>query len=321
MLKDSILQDFEDRRGEPLSGQFLAEKYNVSRNAVWKAVNSLKEEGYNIVSVKNRGYYLDISSDKVSVQSIRSFLPDSIKKMNLICLEEIDSTNNEMKRHIIDGIESPSIIYADMQTGGRGRLGRSFYSPSGKGIYMSLYYRVPGGVRNPMLITMAAAVAVIDAIEKLTDIKPSVKWVNDIYIGDRKTAGILTEAVTDLETGLSENVIVGIGINVKKEDFPSDIRYKVTSLGKDDLNRSEFVAEIASGLLKYYADMNPDDFMDKYISHSNVSGKRVKYEVNGESVIGKVIEVMKDGALSVRREDGTLDNITTGEILFHESKQ
>ncbi len=318
MLKEKILQDLEENRGMPISGQELARKYDVSRNAVWKAVNSLKEEGHDIISGKNRGYYISETCDKVSAQGIRSFLPDEYKGMNIKCFDSIDSTNSEVKRQLIEGLESPFLVYAETQTGGRGRLGRSFFSPPGAGIYMSLYYKVDGGVKSPMQITMAAAVAVIRAIEKLTKVKPSVKWVNDIFIGDKKTGGILTESVMSLENGMLENVIVGIGINVKKVKLPPELKDIVTSIGDKSLNRNMFIAEIIKNLLILFSEMDVDNFMDEYIEHSNVTGKKVKYESESGSAIGIVQGIERDGSLLVKREDGIKDRVVTGEILFRE---
>lgn len=318
MLKDEILKLLEESRGNVISGQEIAGRYGVSRNAVWKAVQSLRQSGYDILSAKSGGYYLSGDSDKMSAAGIRAYLRSEVP-VQIIYTDSIDSTNNEAKRRLMDGQEGPLLIVADHQTGGRGRLGRRFWSPENAGIYMSLLYKIPGGVRSPMLITMAAGVAVTRAVEEMTDIRPGLKWVNDIYIGDLKAGGILTEAVTDMETGLSENVIVGIGLNVKQTEIPDELKGIVTSLNAEGLSRSRLAAGILDQLLKLYSDMDEDSFMDEYIAHSIVAGRAIRYEMDGVKLTGKVIEVERNGSLHVKRDDtGEDDHIFTGEIIFHE---
>ena len=329
MLKDDIIRELEENKGVPLSGQYLADKYSVSRNAVWKTINQLKKSGYDIVSGHNSGYYLAEENDIISEQGIAVALPKVDKNLQIKVYDVIDSTNNEAKRLMISENIDRMLLVANQQTGGRGRLGRSFYSPADSGIYMSLIYRVPGGVRNPMMITMAAAVAVVRAIEKLTDIKPGIKWVNDIFVGDKKVCGILTEAVTDLETGMSERIVGGIGINVRKEDFPAELSDIASSLRIEDVTRNRIIAEVTHNLLELFDTFDAAAFMPEYISHNIVVGKRVGYEravktagvddsvkigTEYEKVVGVVKEVCDDGSLLVVGDDGTEDRIFTGEI-------
>ena len=329
MLKDDIIRELEENKGVPLSGQYLADKYSVSRNAVWKTINQLKKSGYDIVSGHNSGYYLAEENDIISEQGISVALPEKDKDLRVKVYDVIDSTNNEAKRLMISEEIDRMLLVANQQTGGRGRLGRSFYSPADSGIYMSLIYRVPGGVRNPMMITMAAAVAVVRAIEKLTDIKPGIKWVNDIFVGDKKVCGILTEAVTDLETGMAERIVVGIGINVRKEDFPAELTNIASSLRVEDVTRNRIIAEVTHNLLELFDAFDAASFMPEYISHNIVVGKRVGYErtvknagIEGsvktgteyEKAIGVVKEVCDDGSLLVAGDDGIEDRIFTGEI-------
>ncbi len=345
MLRDDIVKELEENRGVPLSGQYLADKYNVSRNAVWKTVNALKKSGYVIVSGKNSGYYLAEGNDIISEQGIRYFLGSDDNELPIKVYDVIDSTNNEAKRLMISDDVSRMLLVANQQTAGRGRLGRNFYSPADSGIYMSLIYRVPGGVKNPMMITMAAAVAVVRAIEKLTDIRPGIKWVNDIFVGDKKVCGILSEAVTDLETGMAENIVVGIGINMKKSNFPEELRSIASSLYAEDVTRNHMIAEVTNNLIELFGSFDAEIFMPEYISHNIVVGKRVGFEriasgktvqkagsddgadkassdgrqlMNAvpvyEKVYGTVKEVCSDGALLVVSDDGTEERIFTGEI-------
>lgn len=316
MLKDDIIRILEENRGKPVSGQEIADTYNVSRNAVWKAINSLKESGYNIISGRNSGYYIDDNTDVISEQGIRHYLSEDNKELKIRKYNQIDSTNNEAKRLIISEDIDRMLLVANEQTAGRGRMGRAFYSPGDTGIYMSLIYKVPGGVKAPMLITMAAAVAVARTIEKFSDNRPSIKWVNDIYLGEKKVCGILTEAVTDLETGMAEKVVVGIGINVKTKDFPDELKKKADSLGIDKVSRNELIAGVTDELIKLYGEFNSESFMKEYIDHNNVVGRKIKYERNEDTLVGTVEEICMDGSLNVKAEDGIITNIFTGEILF-----
>ncbi|SEF47973.1 BirA family transcriptional regulator, biotin operon repressor / biotin-[acetyl-CoA-carboxylase] ligase [Eubacterium ruminantium] len=318
MLKDDILRELLENKTNPVSGQYLADKYNVSRNAVWKAINSLKDKGYKILSKQNAGYILGDDNDIISSESIKHFLSAGNKTIPIEVYDVIDSTNNEAKRQIISENIDRKLIVAEQQTSGRGRLGKNFYSPSNTGIYMSLIYKVPGGVKEPMLITMAAAVAVVRAIESFSDIKPGIKWVNDIFIGDKKICGILTEAVTDLETGMAENVVVGIGINYSTQGFPEELKAIAGSLFIEGVSRDQFIAAVIDNLIALYREFKAESFMPEYISHNNVIGKKVRFDAPSGKTEGEVLDINPNGSIKVRDIDGTIYDIFTGEILFRE---
>ncbi|MCR5149408.1 MAG: biotin--[acetyl-CoA-carboxylase] ligase [Eubacterium sp.] len=318
MLKDDILRELLENKTNPVSGQYLADKYNVSRNAVWKAINSLKDKGYKILSKQNAGYILGDDNDIISSESIKHFLSAGNKTIPIEVYDVIDSTNNEAKRQIISENIDRKLIVAEQQTSGRGRLGKNFYSPSNTGIYMSLIYKVPGGVKEPMLITMAAAVAVVRAIESFSDIKPGIKWVNDIFIGDKKICGILTEAVTDLETGMAENVVVGIGINYSTQGFPEELKAIAGSLFIEGVSRDQFIATVIDNLIALYREFKAESFMPEYISHNNVIGKKVRFDAPSGKTEGEVIDINPNGSIKVRDIEGTIYDIFTGEILFRE---
>lgn len=194
-----------------VSGQELAEKSGKSRAAVWKAIKSLCAEGYDIDAVTNKGYKLTENNNLISAESIKSKLDTDI---DVFYSPTVDSTNNQCKRLLADGKKGIFLVTADEQSAGRGRQGKSFYSPPMTGIYFSLVIRPETTLKNAVTATTAASVAVCKAIETLTDVKPKIKWVNDVYIGDKKICGILTEAVTNFEEGIVDSVIIGIGINI-----------------------------------------------------------------------------------------------------------
>ena len=209
MLKDDILRELEQNRGKAISGQEMADKFNVSRNAIWKAINSLKNSGYNIESHRTLGYYIPNDSDVISEEGIRNFLPEELKDINIITYDILDSTNNEAKRLLAnDENVAPCLIISDGQTNGRGRGKKSFLSEKGKGIYMSFVFSKEFSQDKSELITIFAAVAVKRVIERYIKDEVGLKWVNDIFYKGKKVAGILTEAISDLESKTISTVIV-----------------------------------------------------------------------------------------------------------------
>ena len=267
MLKDELLKVLEEVRPDPVSGQALAERFQVSRNAVWKAVNRLKEEGHEIVSDPVRGYSLTENSDLLYPEGIRPFIctePD----IGIEVFREMDSTNNEAKRRLGNGDRTDILLIADHQTGGRGRMGHSFFSPAGTGIYMTLSTELGKPLQRPERITLAAAVAVVRTFLPYLSEKPRLKWVNDIFYKGKKVAGILSEGITDLETGMIQHVIVGIGINVRPMEFPEELREIAGSFGLTEPRRNELAGRITEELLRLYSDLSDDSFLDEYLDCS-----------------------------------------------------
>jgi BirA family biotin operon repressor/biotin-[acetyl-CoA-carboxylase] ligase len=239
------------------------------------------------------------------------------RKLDIRVFSTIDSTNNEAKRMLAEQDIDRVLIVSNRQEKGRGRMGRDFYSPEDNGIYMTLIYKVENGIESPMLITMAAAVAVVRAVESLTAVRVGLKWVNDIFVNGKKAGGILTEATTDLETGRVEHVAVGIGLNIHQQDFPEHLQQIAASLNITEVNRNQLIGEITNQLLTLYQAMEPRDFMEEYIAHSIVIGKEVRYEKDKCMVTGQVKEIAENGALIVQNQEGEEDRILSGEILLH----
>ncbi|MBR0146146.1 MAG: biotin--[Eubacterium sp.] len=275
MLKNDVLKTLESMRPEPVSGQALADRFGVSRNAVWKVINQLKDEGHKITSVR-AGYYLEEESDILSAPGIRFFLsPDAATEgeaskdiPEIVVYDSIDSTNNEAKRRLGAGDNQNLLIVADTQTAGRGRMGHSFYSPKHTGIYMTLSVELDQPLYQPERITLAAAVAVVRAVEPFLTEQLRLKWVNDIFLGDKKVCGILSEGITDLETGLIQHAIVGIGLNVRPLDFPVDLEGIAGSLGLLSPTRNEIVGRITTELLCLYRELGSDRYLEEYLARS-----------------------------------------------------
>lgn len=306
MLKEDILKELSLNRNKSLSGQELAEKFSVSRNAVWKAVKALQAEGVEINAVTNKGYRL---GENVLTKFDIS-LPENVK---LYFYDSIDSTNTQAKRLLAQGLSENAFIAANEQTAGRGRLGRSFYSPKNTGIYYSYVFHPKANLSDAVFITTAAAVSVVRAIEKISSDKPKIKWVNDVYVADKKICGILTEAVSDFESGALESVIVGIGINFNTSYFPEDIKNKASSLNDSSITRAALLQAAAEELIKVSEDLENSDIISDYRSHSLVIGKKITFFKNGKEYKGIAKAIDESGALIVETADG-IQTLNSGEI-------
>lgn len=319
-LKDKIQNKLENS-GEYISGEELAKELGVSRAAVWKAVKQLKSEGFGIDSVSSRGYKLLTRADTLSREEIAQALRGGAEELRLIVLESVDSTNNEAKRLLADGLSENALIVANEQTSGRGRLGRSFYSPKNTGIYMSFLIHTELKLSDAVRVTTAASVAVVNAIERVTGVMPEIKWVNDVYVGGKKVCGILTEAVSDFETATARSVIIGIGINITTEDFPEDIRARASSIGSDVPVRNKLIAEVANELMYICGDLSDlSRYIDTYKSHSMIIGKKIDFYINSVRNTGEAMDIDDDGALIVRLADNSTVTLSSGEVTVRLSE-
>lgn len=319
-VKDAILQMLESHREEDISGEQMAQELGVSRAAIWKAINGLKAQGYPITAVTNRGYRLREESDLLSAQGIRPFLLPDMQQNPLFVFDTIDSTSLELKRSAMQGAAHLTAVIADRQTLGRGRFGRSFFSPPGCGIYLSLLLKPsPQQLSDATLITTAAAVAVCRAIERLTTLCPQIKWVNDIYLNGKKVCGILTEAVTDVESGAIESVVIGCGINFKlgEEKLPEELAKVAGTLfgaDKPPVSRNRLVAEILNELIGIWQAFPARDFLHDYRSRSFLLGKEIVFS-RGETKYAAIAKAIDDeGALVVQLKNGEQMVLRSGEV-------
>lgn len=320
-VKTELLSILEANRERDLSGEEIAGRLGVSRTAVWKAVKSLKQEGYVIQAANNRGYRLQESTDVLSAEGIRLGLHAKYKKLPIEVQKKVDSTNIELKRRALEGGVHGLTLLAEEQTGGKGRLGRSFYSPPGTGIYMSLLLKPDMDGADAVLITTAAAVAVCRGLHRVLGIEPRIKWVNDVYYEGKKVCGILTEAITDFEMGRIDSVILGIGINYRTEDFPDGIRDRAGSVGQESrIPRNDVTASVLNEFWNIYEHLAEREFMEEYRERSNVIGKDVRF-LEGETwQDARALGIDDDGGLIVAygTEDGGMVQRTlrTGEITL-----
>ena len=225
--------------------------------------------------------------------------------------DEIDSTSNEAKRMAADGADVPTLIAAARQTAGRGRMGRSFYSPAQTGAYFSVLYPICTPLWGAVSVTGAAAVATMRAIRTLTGKQTQIKWVNDLYLDGKKICGILTEAVT---FGERTHLIVGIGVNLNTQDFPNGLNATAGSLNEARLSRTELIAEIFGELRPFLDDPSDRSWLDDYRAHSCVLGRQIVWMCDGEAKQGIAVGINQDGELEVVDDSGKASVLRTGEI-------
>lgn len=297
-----------------VSGQTLADELKISRSAVWKAIEHLRDEGHLIDAITNKGYCLMRTSellDKKKLELLLPFLPIHL-------FDTLDSTNSYAKQL---GNEAPALVLASSQSGGRGRLGRTFVSPKG-GIYLSLALHPTCKMEDAPLITSAASVAVAEAIEEVCSLSCGIKWVNDLFLGNKKVCGILTEGVLDVETGSLSSLVVGIGINfaTAQKAFESSVRNLVTSLydGQenipDHVDASVLVSSVVKKLLAYHETLSDHSFLPEYRRRSIVVGKQVMVIQQRKQEQALVLGIDDQAHLQVRFKDGREETLFSGEI-------
>lgn len=306
-LKNDILNELR-KSGGYVSGESLARSLDKSRAAVWKAVNALRSEGYPVEAHTKKGYRLAGNADVLNEDEIKRFCENDIK---IFYLNSVDSTNNYAKKLLAQGEDGIFLVAAAEQTAGRGRQGKSFYSPNGTGVYMSLVIHPGAPLQSAVSSTTAAAVAVCRAIEKISDKRPGIKWVNDVYLGGKKICGILTEAVTDFESATVSSVIIGIGINVSTAEFPKDIE-NAGSLGAGT-GRAKLIAAVCDELLKT-VNGSYEDFIDYYRSRSIVIGREIKFAENGVWQTASAEGIDSRGGLQIVLKNGERRTLRSGEI-------
>ena len=313
MLKDVILAYLTG--GEYVSGEMIARQNNVTRNAVWNAVRQLRAQGYEIDSATNSGYRLVRQPDILDREEILSGLGVRAEEFDVILYDELDSTNCEAFGLARRGAPAGTVVIADRQTAGMGRLGRSFFSPPGCGIYMSLILRPQIPPAELPRLTSFSAVAVAQAVDRLYGMQTGIKWVNDLFLNGKKFCGILSQASFDMESGGPGIVVIGIGINVLRTQFPPELASVAGSLEEltgRRVSRSAIIPEILTRL--YVADFVNSDYIDEYRQRSIILGKNITVNSIRDSYTAAAVEINDRAALIVRLEDGSLRTVETGDV-------
>jgi len=302
-----------------ISGQEMSRRLNVSRTAVWKGVEALRQEGYEIASATNRGYRLISCPDVLTEAAIRPYISARRLGENLICLDAVDSTNTHLKDLAARGAPDGTVVVTDTQTGGRGRLNRGFLSPPGEGVYLSALLRPDIEAADVTAITAMAAVAVCEAIAAVSAIRPGIKWVNDIVCDDKKLCGILTELSVEFEMGRVQSIVIGAGINVKQQDFPEELRDRAASLwtlGDQAVRRSELAGALISSFDRVYSALGGGEevYMERYRALSATVGRDIRVIIGGRERDAVALAIEDGGGLMVRYPDGQMETLRYGEV-------
>ncbi|TFH44789.1 bifunctional biotin--[acetyl-CoA-carboxylase] ligase/biotin operon repressor BirA [Streptococcus equinus] len=299
------IYDYLQNKDDYISGETLAKEFELSRTAIWKAIKTLEEKGVKIDSVKKRGYKI-ISGDLLLPEVIAKEL-----KIPVTINEKSESTQLDAKNNM--EFDKQSHLYlAPSQEKAKGRFGRQFFASKQGGIYMSLHLKPNVPFEEIKPYTLMVASSVVKAISRLTGIETDIKWVNDIYYNGKKIAGILTEAISSVETGLITDVIIGVGINFYITDFPKAISQKAGSLfsSQPTITRNELITEI----WKLFLTIPEKDLVKVYKEKSLVLNKQVTFSENDIEFSGLAIDITNQGHLLVKLDNGQEKLLRSGEI-------
>ena len=316
-MKEKILKCLRETE-DYVSGQELCRMLDVSRTAIWKVMNQLKDEGYVIDAVKNKGYKLIQTPDIVTAEEVDSLLETEWAGHPVVYEEEQESTNQTAKMLAEQGASHGTLVVAERQVSGRGRRGRTWHSPKGSGIWMSILLRPQIHPMSASMLTLVAAMAVYDAISSRVE-GCAIKWPNDIILNGKKIVGILTEMSTEID--YINHVVIGVGINVNTETFPEEIADKATSLRieiGEVQKRAPIVAEIMSEFEKCYEEFEKQEdlsfIQEEYNKLLVNCGKDVCILGAKESYPAHALGINETGELIVRREDGSKETVYAGEV-------
>lgn len=310
----AILRDAGDRF---ISGQAICDRLNVSRTAVWKHINQLKDDGYVIESVPKKGYRIVLYPDRLTQYEISPWLNTEQLGRNLVHQHTVDSTNLVAKTLAREGCPDGTVVTAEHQTAGRGRSGRNWTSLQEGAIQMSMVLRPQAPPAKAPSITQIGAASVALALESL-GASPTIKWPNDVLLSGKKVCGILTEMTCELDQ--IHFIVMGIGINANIAVFPEDIRPIATSLiieGHQRVDRPRLIAEVLNRfepLYRSFLQGNSDPFLSVCRRLSWLKDKDISFSRNGEPQRGTAGNIDEQGRLEVTFADGTKDYLLSGEV-------
>lgn len=318
--KDGVLRLLQDAEGY-LSGQEMSVRLGVSRMAVNKAIEALRQGGYDIEAITRRGYRLRAEPEVFNQTSILAALGEHPWASNLVALDTVDSTNTYAKRLAAAGAPAGTVVTADCQTGGRGRLGRSFASPAGCGVYLSVVLRPKAEPQQLLHLTAMVAEAACQAVEDATGLRPKIKWTNDLVIGRKKLCGILTELSVVAESGQVDSVVAGIGINCnqKNGDFPPEIGQIATSL-RQALGASIDRSRLAAALIRQLSRLEAEclsckaHWLEQYARDCMTIGQDVRVVRGDEVRLAHADGIDENGALLVTYANGEQATVFSGEV-------
>jgi len=329
-MRYQILKLLKEKAPAYVSGEEMAKRFAVSRTAVWKNIQSLKADGYLIEGSSRLGYRLAGIPDLLIPEEIMECLQTELigsSREKIHYYKRIDSSNSVLKKMAETGAPEGTVVLADEQTQGRGRLGRFWLSPFGKNIYLSILLKPPLQPQDSPLLTLLAAVAAVRSIRRsLPNLSIGIKWPNDVLINNRKVCGILTELKA--EADLLHYLIIGIGINVnwRAEDFPAELKHIATSLYIENSRRSVSRQKLLCALLqemessyRRFLDKGPQTVISAWKKYNLTLGKNVTVHTLREDFTGYAVDIDSEGALLVKDEKGILKRFHSGDVTLKKS--
>ncbi|WP_431731851.1 biotin--[acetyl-CoA-carboxylase] ligase [Bacillus timonensis] len=319
-IRKKLLEVFSSANGEFISGQKLSEQLGCSRTAVWKHIEDLRNEGYELEAVRKLGYRIITKPDKISANEIQLGLETKSLGRNIHFEESVTSTQKIAHKLAYEGAVEGTLVVAEEQTTGRGRLDRTWYSPKHTGVWMSMILRPQIPPSQAPQLTLLAAVGVVQAIQEVTGLEPDIKWPNDILIHQKKIVGILTEL--QAETDRINSVIIGIGINVNQElsQFPENLHTIASSLAiekGEKIDRAKLIQVILLKIEKLYKEYLQHGFKVVKLlweSYATSIGKQIIARTISGSIEGKAIGINEEGVLLLEDAAGTVHHIYSADI-------
>ncbi|MCZ8532330.1 biotin--[acetyl-CoA-carboxylase] ligase [Psychrobacillus psychrodurans] len=319
-IKEKILSQLINAKGEPVSGQKLADELNISRTMIWKHLKSIEEDGYVIEAIKKKGYVLQSIPDIVTPEQIIPNLNTKQLGRTIDYYTTCESTQIIAADKAREGAPHGTVVIAEEQTDGRGRLDRSWNSTANKGIWMSVIIRPAISPQFAAQFTLVSAVAITQAIQEVTNLTPEIKWPNDILINGKKVTGILTELQADMD--IVHSIIIGIGVNVNQElsAFEESIQKTATSLkieNGEEIDRSLLAAKILYYLEKYgdlYVENGFKPIKILWESHNCTIGKRIRATTLRETLEGVALGITNDGVLEIKLDSGEIRGVYSADI-------
>ncbi|WP_141433311.1 biotin--[acetyl-CoA-carboxylase] ligase [Bacillus sp. 03113] len=319
-IRKQLIEAFTSQPNSYLSGQYLADLMGCSRTAVWKHIEELRKEGFELEAVRKKGYRIIGRPEKVTADEISLGLTTHFLGRNIFYQETVDSTQKIAQRLAYDGAAEGTIVVAEEQKSGRGRMDRSWYSPKYTGVWMSIILRPNIPVLKAPQLTLITAVAVVQAILDLTDLNPKIKWPNDILLNGKKVTGILTELQADSDR--IHSVIIGIGINVNHllSDFPEELHSIATSLSIEKgvrLERAKLIRLVLTHLEKLYLLYLEEGFYPIKLlweSYAISIGQRIRARTLTGTIYGTALGITDDGVLKIEEDNGNIQHIYSADI-------
>lgn len=315
-MQEKIL-DYLKRKQDYVSGDQIAFRLGITRQGLWKHIQELKDKGFEILAVPHLGYKLASCPDRLFDFEVSRDLNTKFIGKKIHYFESVSTTMHEAMQLGLEGAPEGTLVLAESQTRGKGRLGRLWLSPKYKGIYLSLILRPEISPEQASILTLLAAVSICEAIKKIAGIDANIKWPNDILIGNKKLGGILTELSAEMDK--VSFVTIGIGLNVNNDK--KSLISTATSLRehrKESINRVALLQEILRRIEENYLifqKKGPRHIIEKWREHNITLGKMIKVYCHKEHITGQAIDIDIDGGLLVRKDSGFTEKVFSGDVV------